>query len=100
MRRLLALLLILILNAEWIGSAAASIPHFRFPGSAAHQGGGTLAAPQDLALTTTGGLTNTGQLLDGRDAAFTVGCTRPRPARDGSDRISGNSAQTDCRPGA
>ncbi|MHB0987019.1 MAG: hypothetical protein ACYC05_15770, partial [Sulfuricella sp.] len=38
MRRLLALLLILILNAQWIGSAAASIPHFRFSGSAANQG--------------------------------------------------------------
>ena len=37
MRRLLALLLILILNAQWIGSAAASIHHFHLSSSATNQ---------------------------------------------------------------
>lgn len=64
--RLLALLLILILNAQWIGSAAASIPQFRFPGLLVNQAGRNLTVTANI-------LTNAGQLLAGRDAAFTVG---------------------------
>lgn len=45
MRRLLALLLILILNAQWIGSEAASIPHFHLSGSLVNQAGGNIATP-------------------------------------------------------
>ncbi|MHB0984503.1 MAG: DUF637 domain-containing protein [Sulfuricella sp.] len=52
MRRLFALLLILILNAQGIGSAAASIPHFSFPGSAANQGTSS-PAPAGSAFTPT-----------------------------------------------
>ena len=50
MRRLLALLLILILNTQWIGSAAASIPHFGFSGPAANRGS-TSPAPAGSAFT-------------------------------------------------
>ncbi|MEN6586586.1 MAG: DUF637 domain-containing protein [Sulfuricella sp.] len=68
MRRLLALLLILILNAEWIGSAVASIPHFRYSGPAANQGG---AIPALGVLSGNFSLDNV--LRSGFTAGFTAG---------------------------